>query len=161
MAVLLCYALRSCSSGRCWRLGCAGKAAVYTATAGVKPSQILPVTLDVGCDTDSIREDPLYIGLPQRRVRGDAYDELVDETVTALRARYGPALLVHWEDFKPANAYRLLAKYRGQARASPVPSSWFLYKSASPESGRRADRLTHERSAQYVTCSAAFCYDST
>jgi len=89
---------------------------VYTATAGVKPSQILPVTLDVGCDTDAIRDDPLYIGLPQRRVRGDAYDELVDETITALRARYGPALLIHWEDFKASNSYRLLAKYRAQAR---------------------------------------------
>ena len=94
---------------------------MYTATAGVKPSQILPVTLDVGCDTDSIREDPLYIGLPQRRVRGDAYDELVDETVKALRARYGPSLLVHWEDFKAANAYRLLAKYRAQARHCLLP----------------------------------------
>ena len=99
---------------------------MYTATAGVKPSQILPVTLDVGCDTDAIREDPLYIGLPQRRVRGDAYDELVDETITALRARYGPALLIHWEDFKASNSYRLLAKYRAQARRAPStgPQSW-------------------------------------
>ena len=103
-----------------------GKAAVYTATAGVKPSQILPITLDVGCETDAIREDPLYIGLPQRRVRGDAYDELVDETVTALRARYGPALLVHWEDFASTNSYRLLAKYRAQVRTS---TTWDLFNS--------------------------------
>ena len=99
---------------------------MYTATAGVKPSQILPIALDVGCDSDSIREDPLYIGLPQRRVRGDAYFELIDETVTALRARFGPALLVHWEDFKAANAYRLLAKYRAQARVLPRTLSILL-----------------------------------
>ena len=109
---------------------------MYTATAGVKPSQILPVTLDVGCETDAIREDPLYIGLPQRRVRGDAYDELVDETITALRARYGPALLIHWEDFKASNSYRLLAKYRAQVRRSGLqsPAPFVCWHSSSPAS---------------------------
>jgi hypothetical protein len=50
----------------------------------------------------------------QERVRGSRYDALVDETVTALRARYGASLLVHWEDFAAGNAFRLLAKYQAQ-----------------------------------------------
>ena len=50
----------------------------------------------------------------QERVRGGKYDALVDETITALRRRYGAALLVHWEDFAASNAFRLLAKYQAQ-----------------------------------------------
>ena len=50
----------------------------------------------------------------QERVRGSAYDGLVDELLLALKARYGPQVLIHWEDFGAGNAFRLLAKYQGQ-----------------------------------------------
>ena len=79
-----------------------------------QPGQILPITLDVGCNTASIREDPLYVGLPQMRLDTPAYDALLDELVAALRARFGPALLLHWEDLSSRNSYRLLAKYRAE-----------------------------------------------
>ena len=52
----------------------------------------------------------------QERVTGEAYDHLVDELLAALRARFGPRLLIHWEDFGVNNAFRLLAKYQQQAR---------------------------------------------
>lgn len=42
-----------------------GKAMVYTAAAGVPPQQILPIQLDVGCNTSEVRDDPLYMGLQQ------------------------------------------------------------------------------------------------
>jgi hypothetical protein len=42
---------------------------------------------DVGCETESVRGDAFYAGLPQRRQRGEQYDALVDETIGALRNR--------------------------------------------------------------------------
>ncbi len=49
---------------RSWGMG-AGKVTVHTAAAGIPPRWTLPIALDVGCDTQRVREDPLYVGLNQ------------------------------------------------------------------------------------------------
>lgn len=58
----------------------------------------------------------------QERVRGQEYDEVVDELIEALRERYGARLVLHWEDFNVRNSFRLLDKYVAQVRISIAQS---------------------------------------
>ena len=88
-----------------------GKLALYTACAGVPPQFTLPVTLDVGTNSESLLRDPFYLGLRQPRVRGTAYDDFIDEFVTAVREGY-PNCCIQFEDFANFNAVPILARYR-------------------------------------------------
>jgi len=88
-----------------------GKLSLYAACAGVHPNLCLPVMLDVGTNNAELLKDRYYVGLRQRRVRGAAYDELVEEFVNAAQKVF-PGVVIQFEDFANHNAFRLLNKYR-------------------------------------------------
>jgi malate dehydrogenase (oxaloacetate-decarboxylating)(NADP+) len=90
-----------------------GKLSLYTAFAGIDPSQCLPIQLDVGTNNPELRDDPLYLGWNHERIVGEAYDTLVDELVTAVQDAF-PRALIQFEDFLTPNAYRLLERYRNE-----------------------------------------------
>jgi len=90
-----------------------GKLALYSACGGVDPRQTLPVMFDVGTNNDEIRNDPLYLGYPRKRVTGDEYFALMEEFVQAVRDKF-PKAVIQFEDFATDNAYALLDKYRNR-----------------------------------------------
>ena len=88
-----------------------GKLALYTAASGIHPALTLPVSLDVGTDNPALLADPLYVGHRAPRLRGPAYDELIEAFVAGV-AKVWPDCVIQWEDFKQANALRILDRYR-------------------------------------------------
>jgi malate dehydrogenase (oxaloacetate-decarboxylating) len=90
-----------------------GKLAVYTAAAGIDPSRVIPVMLDVGTNRESLLTDPFYLGNRHARIRGERYDAFIDAYVKTATKLF-PHALLHWEDFGPSNGRRILEQYRNQ-----------------------------------------------
>lgn len=71
-----------------------GKLMVYTAAAGIDPSKVLPVVLDVGTNNQTLLDDPLYLGNRHERVRGDQYFDFVDQFVQTAESLFPEMYLI-------------------------------------------------------------------
>uniref|UniRef100_A0A914H4B1 Malic enzyme n=1 Tax=Globodera rostochiensis TaxID=31243 RepID=A0A914H4B1_GLORO len=88
------------------------KLTLYVALGRVQPQWCLPVLLDVGTDNANLLNDCNYMGLRQPRLRGERYDQFVDNFMEACRRKFGPHILIQFEDFGKSNAARLLRRYQ-------------------------------------------------
>jgi len=86
-----------------------GKLSLYTACAGIHPLKTLPITLDLGTATESIRNDPLYMGMRRGKVTAEEEKEFLDEMMAALTERW-PSIVIQYEDFK--NPFPSLERYQ-------------------------------------------------
>ena len=108
-----------------------GKLALYTAAAGIHPSQTLPISLDVGTDNEALLSDDLYLGWRFPRLRGAEYDSLVEEFVQAVKRRF------------PQGAAAVGGLQEGQRlpAARPVPEGHHLLQRRHPgDRGRGGGR---------------------
>lgn len=90
-----------------------GKLSLYTACGGISPAYTLPVMLDVGTNNEKLLNDPMYMGLRQKRVGQAEYDEFVELFIQAVKRRW-PEAIIQFEDFAQPNAMPLLQRYREQ-----------------------------------------------
>jgi malate dehydrogenase (oxaloacetate-decarboxylating) len=93
----------------------AGKLAVYTAGAGIRPDRVIPVSLDVGTDNQALLDDPLYVGNRHARRRGKDYEAFIERYVQTASAMF-PGALLHFQDFGVTQARRILQSYGGDYR---------------------------------------------
>ncbi|WP_328458161.1 NAD-dependent malic enzyme [Amycolatopsis sp. NBC_00438] len=92
-----------------------GKLAVYVAAAGIHPGRVIAVNLDCGTNNTALLNDPTYLGNRHSRVAGERYDQFVDDYVKHA-AELFPKAILHFEDFGPENARRILDEYRDEYR---------------------------------------------
>jgi malate dehydrogenase (oxaloacetate-decarboxylating)(NADP+) len=88
-----------------------GKLQLYTACAAVPPDCLLPVLLDIGTTNETLRADPLYLGLREGPPSDAALDELTEEFIQAAQQLF-PGCCIHFEDWKGTDAIRMLNRYR-------------------------------------------------
>lgn len=90
-----------------------GKLSLYTACGGISPAYTLPVILDVGTNNEKLLNDPMYMGLRQKRIGQEEYNEFVELFIKAVKRRW-PETIIQFEDFAQPNAMPLLQRYRNE-----------------------------------------------
>jgi len=88
-----------------------GKLQLYTAAAAVPPQILMPMYLDAGTNNEQYLNDPLYLGLRERRPSTQDLYSFVDEFVEAVQEVF-PKCCIHFEDWTGVDAVHLLERYR-------------------------------------------------
>jgi malate dehydrogenase (oxaloacetate-decarboxylating) len=120
-----------------------GKLAVYTAAAGIHPSRVIPVSLDVGTDNEGLLNDPLYLGNRHARVRGAAYDAFIGKYLQTASSLF-PNALLHFEDFGPGAPGAALVPPVDNLRASSATTAVAVVRAAAADgvATRKVDNPT-------------------
>ncbi len=87
-----------------------GKLSLYTLGAGIHPAHCLPIALDVGTDNQDLLDDPMYLGMPRKRMRGEEYKTFIRKFVKQIQQHF-PKAVLQWEDFSKSNAFDNLSDY--------------------------------------------------
>jgi malate dehydrogenase (oxaloacetate-decarboxylating) len=88
-----------------------GKMALYTVAGGVSPFHTMPVALDVGTERMDLINSNNYLGVRQKRLRGEDYYKFLDRFVDAVWSRW-PDAVIQWEDLSKTAAFSVLERYR-------------------------------------------------
>ena len=88
-----------------------GKLSLYTLGAGIHPSFCLPIALDIGTDNEELLQDPLYLGVGHKRIKGQEYYDLIDKFVKNVKELF-PKAILQWEDFSKEHSFEILDKYK-------------------------------------------------
>ncbi|EGO03883.1 hypothetical protein SERLA73DRAFT_165450 [Serpula lacrymans var. lacrymans S7.3] len=90
-----------------------GKLSLYVAGAGIRPSSTIPICLDLGTNNQAFLDDPLYLGLRQKRGSDEEMTAFMDEFMHEMSVTF-PKLLVQFEDFSTDHAFMYLERFRNQ-----------------------------------------------
>jgi malate dehydrogenase (oxaloacetate-decarboxylating)(NADP+) len=77
----------------------------------VPPQILMPMYLDAGTNNEQYLNDPLYLGLRERRPATEDLYSFVDEFMEAVQEVF-PKCCVHFEDWTGVDAVHLLERYR-------------------------------------------------
>ncbi|KAJ1961800.1 hypothetical protein GGI12_003042 [Dipsacomyces acuminosporus] len=88
-----------------------GKLQLYVAAAGLDPSRCLPIVLDFGTDNPKYLEDPLYLGLRQKRPEDGEFYAAAEKVILGLNKAF-PEMFIQFEDFNTPHAFGLLERWR-------------------------------------------------
>ncbi|CAO3597450.1 unnamed protein product [Absidia cylindrospora] len=88
-----------------------GKLQLYVGAAGIDPRKTLPIILDFGTNNEKYLNDPLYLGLKQKRPDDKKFYDSMEQVMNALYDAF-PDILVQFEDFQSDRAFGLLEKYQ-------------------------------------------------
>ncbi|CAO1622504.1 unnamed protein product [Sympodiomycopsis kandeliae] len=90
-----------------------GKCSLYVSVGGLHPRSTIPIVVDLGTDNQEKLDDPLYLGLRQKRASNEVYREFMDEVMVALNKKF-PNLIIQFEDFSTERAFDFLERYKNK-----------------------------------------------
>ncbi|ORX42256.1 hypothetical protein BCR36DRAFT_362684 [Piromyces finnis] len=90
-----------------------GKLSIYVGVAGINPIRTLPIVLDLGTNNLKNLDDPMYIGLKQKRPRDLEFFDFLDEVMAALSFKW-PNIIIQHEDFSSKHALSLLKRQKNK-----------------------------------------------
>jgi len=87
------------------------------ATPSIRSRHREQLSFPSGTDNEALLSSPFYVGARHRRVRGEAYRELLEETLEAVARRYGSSVLIAAQDMTFVN----LASFLSQCASARDP----------------------------------------